>query len=173
MMIVHMEVAKSRALGSSRAESLYREHAPGAVGLAFLLTGDRHVAEDLTQDAFVRMFGRFRDLRDPNAFPLYLRRTIINLSKDHFRRSRGPHADISEVNVSEMAPYDRIDEGDRILTALQALPHRQRTAVVLRHCEGFSEAEAADLMNTSTGAINSLVSRAVGRLREILAGADP
>ena len=54
-----------------RLGELYAAHAPDAVRLAYLLTGDRHLAEDLVHEAFVRLFGRFRDLRNPDAFGAY------------------------------------------------------------------------------------------------------
>src|SRR5262245_23313814 len=67
-------------------EGLYRTHAADAYRLAYLLTGDRALAEDLTQDAFVKVLGRFRNIRNPDAFWWYLRRTIVNLSRSQFRR---------------------------------------------------------------------------------------
>src|SRR5436309_9168598 len=71
-----------------RLGELYRRHAPDGVRLAYLLTGNRATAEDVVQEAFVRLYGRFRDLRDPGAFQWYLRRTIVNLVRSHFRRLR-------------------------------------------------------------------------------------
>jgi len=70
----------------SRLADAYVRSAPGGIRLAYLLTGDRAAAEDLVQEAFVRFVGRLRFLRDPDAFEPYLRRTIVNLSKNHFRR---------------------------------------------------------------------------------------
>src|SRR5256714_7912858 len=82
------EEREEHAAPAGRLDDLYRRHAPDAARLAYLLTGDRALAEDLMQDAFVRMFGRFRDLRNPDAFGAYLRRTIVNLSRSHFRRAK-------------------------------------------------------------------------------------
>src|SRR6266566_9470783 len=70
----------------SRLGTLYGRHAPGAVRLAYLLTGDPALAEDLVQDAFVKLAGRLAHLRDPEAFDAYLRRTVVNLANSHFRR---------------------------------------------------------------------------------------
>jgi sigma-70-like protein len=70
----------------TRLADAYVRSAPGGIRLAYLLTGDRAIAEDLVQEAFVRFVGRLRFLRDPDAFEPYLRRTIVNLSKNHFRR---------------------------------------------------------------------------------------
>lgn len=65
---------------------LYQRHAADADQLVYLLTEEKHLAEDLAQDAFVRVFGRFQELRKPEAFAFYLWRTIVNLSRDHFYR---------------------------------------------------------------------------------------
>ena len=67
--------------GEGGLEGLYRAHAPEALRLAYLLTGERPLAEDLVQDAFVKVLGRFHDLRNRDAFWWYLRRTIVNLAR--------------------------------------------------------------------------------------------
>ena len=72
--------------GASRLAEVYVRSAPAGFRLAYLLTGDRALAEDLVQEAFLRFVGRLHHLRDPEAFDAYLRRTIVNLSKDTFRR---------------------------------------------------------------------------------------
>ena len=87
-MIGAVEVAERGRTEGGRLAELYRRHAPDAVRLAYLLTGDRVLAEDLVQDAFVKLAGRFRDLRDPDAFAAYLRRTVVNLTNSHWRRTR-------------------------------------------------------------------------------------
>ena len=71
---------------ASRLAEVYVRSAPAGFRLAYLLTGDRTLAEDLVQEAFLRFVGRLHHLRDPEAFDAYLRRTIVNLSKDVFRR---------------------------------------------------------------------------------------
>src|SRR5919198_5236446 len=73
---------------TGRLGDLYLRHADEAVRLAYLLTGDRHLAEDLVQDTFVRLAGRLVHLRDPGAFHAYLRRTVVNLTNSHYRRKR-------------------------------------------------------------------------------------
>src|SRR6266516_2559329 len=71
---------------ASRLAEVYVRSAPAGFRLAYLLTGDRALAEDLVQEAFLRFVGRLHHLRGPEAFDAYLRRTIVNLSKDVFRR---------------------------------------------------------------------------------------
>src|SRR5918997_4729590 len=80
------EIRLERGLGP--LARLYEEHAARAFRLAYLLTGDRDLAEDLVQDAFVKLIGRFADLRNPESFETYLRRTIVTLSYGVFRRRR-------------------------------------------------------------------------------------
>jgi DNA-directed RNA polymerase specialized sigma24 family protein len=69
-----------------RIEELYATHAQGAVRLAYLLVGDLETAQDVAQEAFVRAFGRFANLRKPDSFPTYLTSTIVNLTRKHFKR---------------------------------------------------------------------------------------
>jgi RNA polymerase sigma-70 factor (sigma-E family) len=162
-------------LSRGRAADLYQQHAAKAVHLAYLLTGNRHLAEDLAQDAFVRLFGRFQDLRNPEAFGFYLSRTVMNLSRDHFRRLQRERALSRRRRRADDQDQDqlsRVDAQDELLHALQTLPPRQRAAVVLRHCEGLSEHEAAEVLETSAGAVNSLVSRGLAALRERMRGDD-
>src|SRR6185436_9223333 len=66
---------------SSRLEDLYVQHAPAALRFAYFLSGDPELARDLVQDAFVRVAGRFRYLRQPDEFDPYLRRTIVNSTR--------------------------------------------------------------------------------------------
>ncbi len=71
--------------------------------LAYLLTGDRELAQDLAQDAFVKVLGRFHDLRNRDAFWWYLRRTVVNLANSHFRRRRVERAWLERQRPEEPA----------------------------------------------------------------------
>src|SRR5438045_7060440 len=82
------DVRRLEETETGRLGELYLRHADSAVRLAYLLTGDHALAEDLVQDAFVRLAGRLVHLRDPGAFEAYLRRTVVNLSHSHFRRRK-------------------------------------------------------------------------------------
>ena len=150
---------------------LYVEHAPDAIRLAFLLTGDRALAEDLVQDAFARLIGRLRHLRDPSAFGAYLRRTIVNLATSHFRHRRVERAYLERVAAGppvEANPNEDLDEA--MHTALLQLPQRQRAAIVLRFYEDLSDVQTAAVLNCSPGTVRSLVSRAMTTLRQTLEG---
>ena len=86
-----------------RLEEMYVRFAPGGIRLAYLMTGDRAIAEDLVQEAFIRFVGRLHPLRDPGAFDAYLRRTVINLSKNYFRRRALERSDL-ERQASQPRP---------------------------------------------------------------------
>lgn len=149
--------------GSQRFEDLYRAHGGEAARLAYLLTGDRAQAEDLAQEAFVRLLGRFGDLRKPEAFRTYLLRTVSNLAKNHFRR-RGLERERLLPSVSSVSIEPLILD-EPLWVGLSQLPHRQRTALVLRYCHDLSEEQAAEVMHTSTKAVKSLVGRGLAALR--------
>ena len=137
--------------------------------LAYLLTGDRNLAEDLVQDAFVKVLGRFRDIRNRDAFWWYLRRTIVNLSTSYFRRRRVERSWLERQNPSEAAPLPHdLGERERLRDALMSLRPEQRAAVVLRFYEDLSLADTAEALGMPIGTVKSTVSRGLERLRERL-----
>jgi RNA polymerase sigma-70 factor (sigma-E family) len=167
-------VRRERALTKSeggRLGDLYEAHAGDAVRLAYLLTGDRALAEDLVHEAFVRLFGRFRDLRNPDAFAAYLRTAVVNLSRSHFRRRR---VERTYLEGQGRRPEPAGDPGERqeMWEALQRLRPRQRAAIVLRYYEDLSEAQTADVLGCAVGTVKSLVSRGIDRLRTELRGSE-
>jgi RNA polymerase sigma-70 factor (sigma-E family) len=146
---------------------LYERHAGAAVGLAYLLTGDRSLAEDLVQEAFVRVAGRFRHLRDSGAFESYLRRTVVNLFTSQLRRRRLERAYLKREATKPAASHEDPDVAsrDELWRAVQQLPERQRAAVVLRYYEDLSEREVATTMRCSNAAAKSLIQRGMQTLR--------
>lgn len=145
---------------------LYLRHAPQALRLAYLLTGDARLAEDLVQDAFVRLAGRMLHLRSPDGFHAYLRTTVVNLVRSH-RRRKSVEAKYLEGRTGPSTeeaqdPSDRVD----LRSALMALPIRQRTAIVLRFYEDLSDSQTAEVMKCRQAAVKSLVARAMVTLRD-------
>lgn len=165
-----LEVPVSRRSRAWMAE-LYSAHAPGAFRRAYLLTGDRDAAADIVQDAFVRMFARFRDLREPTAFEAYLRRTVINLANDRFRKLRSERArDAREGSLrrNHVTGIPDVEARDLIGQALRTLPYRQQAAIVLRYYEDLSEHETAEVLGCSVRAVKALVTRGMSTLRDRL-----
>lgn len=149
-------------VATSRLASLYYAHAGGARRLAYLLTGDPDLAEDLTQEAFIKLVGRFGDLRDPEAFGAYLRKTVVNLTRGHFRRLRVERRSRTRPAADRLPDVEQPDE---VWEMLQRLPPRQKAAVVLRYYEDLSEQQTADALGCSVGAVKSLTNRAMESLR--------
>ncbi len=139
------------------------------VGTAFLVTGDRGLAEDCVQEALSRVHGRWRRLREGGGVDAYVRRCVVNAALSWRRRRRLQEVplDVGRHEVAAdgtpCAPLDR-----DLLAALRSLPPRMRAVVVLRHLEDCSEAETARLLGCSTGTVKSAASRGLGRLRAAL-----
>jgi len=170
-------VHQGSASDSGRLGELYARHADAAIRLAYLLTGDCGLAEDLVQDAFVRLAGRLVHLRDPGAFEAYLRTTVINLSRSHFRRKKVERAYlVGAKTTAARNGHARLDssleERDELWRALDRLTSRQRVALVLRFYEDLSERDIADLMRCRPGTVKSLISRGLEALRSEIRGED-
>lgn len=152
---------------------LYRREAPAARRLAYFLTGDRELAEDLVQEAFVRVAGRFAHLRTPDRFDAYLRRTVVNLFTSQLRRTRLERAWLANQSGREPStPPEDPSARDEVWRALLSLPERQRAALVLRFYEDLTEQDAAAVMGCSVGALNQLVARGMAALRTKIRGDD-
>jgi RNA polymerase sigma-70 factor (sigma-E family) len=151
-------------------EDLYVRHLPEATRLASLLTRDAASAEDLAQEAFIKVAGRFRDLRSPDAFDAYLRRTVVNLCMSYHRRKKvaRAYAEREQARASGRVPASElpdVETTDEVRTALADLPPRQRAAIVLRFYADLTEAQIADSLGCSVGAARALVFRAMETLR--------
>ncbi|HEX2296078.1 MAG TPA: sigma-70 family RNA polymerase sigma factor [Actinomycetota bacterium] len=162
---------ESRGLAAA-VDALYRDHGRSAFRLAYLLTGDRAAAEDLVQDAFVRVLARLRHVREPERLRPYLNQTIVNLAKNEHRRLGRLRTFVSAgraaAPVSTALPD--VEVRDEVHAQLLRLPVRQRAALVLRYCEDQSESDVADALGTSAKAVRSLVGRGLETIRSMNGG---
>jgi RNA polymerase sigma-70 factor (sigma-E family) len=149
---------------------LYQHHHGEAVRLAWALCRDASLAEELAQEAFVRLYVRRRALRDPAAAPAYLRRTVVNLVYDHGRRSAREGG--SRADRAANPAGDR-EGGLDLLDALAALPERRRACVVLRYYLDLTETETAAALGISVGTVKSQTHKALAQLRRHLADELP
>lgn len=151
-----------------RLGEMYLRFAPGGIRLAYLMTGDRAVAEDLVQEAFIRFVGRLHSLRDPGAFDAYLRRTVINLSKNFFRRRALERSYLErEASQRRLVQEERdVSEYETMRLALLGLPTRQRAAIVLRYYEDMPESQIADVLSCRPSTVRSLIARGLETLRK-------
>jgi RNA polymerase sigma factor (sigma-70 family) len=143
-------------------ESLYRDRFEASVRLAHLLVGDRAVAEELVQDAFVRLLPRVTELDDPAA---YLRTTVVNLCRDAGRRAARGRA-LRRDRPSAVDPPALPATSTAVWTALQALPERQRIAVCLRFYDDLPDEDIARALDVKEATVRSLVHRGLATLKE-------
>ena len=148
-------------------DRLYRVHARAALRFALMLTGERELAEDLVQEAFVRVAAKLDSLRDPDAFGAYLTRAVANLAKSHFRHQQvvARHERTLDIRLVAGDPADAIAD-DALMRALRRLPMRQRAVIVLRYYNDASNEEIADVLGMPVGTVKSLLSRGLAKLRE-------
>jgi RNA polymerase sigma-70 factor (ECF subfamily) len=144
------------------------------LSLAERMLGDAAEAEDVAQETFVRVWRNAANWRPGAAkFDTWLHRVTLNLCYDRLRRrSERPVAEPPETPDTGPAP-DRglhaADVGRRVSAAMQALPPRQREAIVLCHYQELGNIEAASLMGVSVEALESLLSRGRRALKVALA----
>lgn len=160
--------AASALQGDERLASLYEQFMPGALRLSVFLTRDSLEGEELAQDAFVSVVGRFHDRGGPDNFEAYLTRTVINLAARRGRRvSR-------EVDLRSTTPVSLIDmenssaDRDLLWRGIRQLPPRQRAVLYLRYHEDLPEREVAQMLDCSLSAVKSLTLRATRRLETML-----
>jgi RNA polymerase sigma factor (sigma-70 family) len=158
-----------------RLGELYATHAPRAFRVAYLLTGDKDASADIVQDAFVRLLGRFADLRNRDAFGAYLRRIVVSLTIDRMRKLRAERA--GNERERAMAPRESgslpdMESRDAIGRALRGLPPRQQAALVLRFYEDLTEHQIADALRCSVPAAKGLISRGLRSLEDRLGGEE-
>lgn len=160
---------------------LYQRSFADMVRLARVLVDSPETAEDLVQDAFVRLHRHWAGVRDPRS---YLHRSVVNACRSHHRRawrerSRVPRADgpwgiidsggRGGVDVVDgAAEQGRADDADVLGAALATLPYRQRAALVLRYYADLPDAEIAIALGCRPGTVASLVHRGLERLREVV-----
>jgi RNA polymerase sigma-70 factor (sigma-E family) len=128
-----------------------------------LAAGDRHLAEDLTQTALVRLYlawGRARGTR----IEAYARRVLVNCFLDH-RRRPWVSRERSVETLPDNPALDAVSLDGELVDALRELPPRMRAAVVLRHVEDRSVEEVADALGCSTGTVKSQTARGLDKLR--------
>ncbi len=156
------------------ARVLTQRLTPRVLGYAARMLGDRAEAEDVAQEAMLRLWRQAAEWRQGEAkVTTWLFRVVTNLCTDRLRRKRGQALDSvpepeydapgAEAGLQEQARAAALD------LALMDLPERQRQAVILRHLEGFSNPEIAELMDIGVEAVESLTARGKRALAAILA----
>jgi len=170
-------VAEARAGDQAAFDALARKHFARVHALLFRLVGNHEDAEDLTQECFVKAHRSLAWYRSDCSFWTWLYRIAVHLSRDHYRKRsrRGPMTSLSEM---QSAPPSRGEspredvvhlEFQTVLRdALDALPHRLRTALVLRTLEGLEYEAIADVLGIQPGTARVHVMKARKQLARLL-----
>ncbi len=141
--------------------------------LARLFTDDRNAAEDLVQEAFIRLHRSAHRIHDPEKAAPYLRSILLNLARDHNRRGLMSlrHSEALTPASSPEAPEDRVvlnEEQAAVIDALEDLPRRQRECLVLRFYFDLSEQEIGATLDISPNSVKTHCRRGMQSLRNNL-----
>ena len=154
-------------------QALFRVEGANLVRLARLFTDDRNAAEDLVQEAFVRLHRSAHRLRDDTKAAPYLRSIVLNLARDHNRRGlmrlrhrEPPPAELPGFEDAVVAGADRA----AVLDAVRDLPARQRDCLVLRFWLDLSGPEIATTLRISPNSVKTHTRRGLAALRSALGG---
>lgn len=167
--------APDRARADELARRVYAAHRLPLVRLAVLLVDETAAAEDVVQDAFAAFVARAPRVRDEQAALAYLRTSVVNGARSALRRRRTARGYTPPHQVAPDGPDDLAvlgEEHREVLAALATLPQRRREVVVLRYWSGLSEAEIAEALGISRGAVKSTASRALAQLEVALGAAQ-
>jgi RNA polymerase sigma-70 factor (sigma-E family) len=169
-----VEEASAAAWDPDRAITvLYSAHYRPLVRMAGLLLGDFSQAEEVVQDAYVGLHRNWRRLRDPERAAAYLRQSTVNGARSAARRGAVARryaptlqAESTAATVPDMA--SQVADRAVVMAALATLPERQREVLVLRYYGDLSEADIADALGVSRGAVKTHASRGMAALRPTL-----
>jgi RNA polymerase sigma-70 factor (sigma-E family) len=174
-----MVVSVSREAGPDRSrgepptrdefELFVLSRGPSLLRSACLLTGDRHLAEDLVQSALAQCHRSWRRLRDPGNAEAYTRRVMYHLQVSWWRRRR-----VAESLTAQPPDHPRDDSAGTseawltLRPALMKLAPRQRAVLVLRYFEDRTEAQTAEMLGVTVGTVKSQTAKGLARLRELM-----
>ena len=151
--------------------AVYHGQYPSLVRLAAMLLNDPHAAEDVVQDAYVRVAARHHRLRDSQKMLAYLRQTVVNLARNSLRRRllarRYAAVELAHLPSAEedaIAGFQRV----AVIRGLRALSHRHREVLVLRYYLNCSVEETAGLLGLGVGSVKAYASRGLQQLKTLV-----
>lgn len=149
-------------------EAFYKRQYPRAVGLAYALTGKRHLAEEIAQDAFIAGYRRWQRISQYDKPDSWLRRVIVNRSTSVMRRG------VTEIKAIPRlrARMDHVGEiepdASEVWEGVRALPRRQAQSITLFYLEDLSLEQIADVLECSPGTVKTHLRRGRERLGRTL-----
>lgn len=164
--------------GDRRAgRQLYDRHAPRVYRLVYRLVGDEELAREFTQDTFVKAFSRLGGFRRECALSTWLHAIAVSMVRSGMRRVvrwRTREAELVEAAAVPTASRNgEVDLRDRLSQALEELPEKFRTVVVLHDVEGYTHQEIAVMTGVPEGTCKTRLANGRARLRESLAAFAP
>ena len=171
---IEQKIIRKAATGDRMAfRELVLEHSHAMFRLAWRLTCDESTAEDIVQEAFIKAWRKIGDFRMESSFKSWLHRITVNTAMDHLRkqarRKQFETAEPEFESVQERTKLPTIDTQLDIRTQTEAammnLSETERSALLLKHFEGHSIKEIAQIMEMTTGACKQTIFRAVKKMR--------
>lgn len=159
----------------SFVEKLYHQEAVSLVRLARLFTDDRTGAEDIVQEAFIRLYHAADRIQDTQNSAAYLRSIVLNLARDHNRRGLLSlrHQDSMIDRRTPETPEDRVVRSEsqtEVIDALNHLSSRQRDCLVLRFYMDLTEKQIASTLAISPNSVKTHCQRGMAILAAVLGG---
>jgi RNA polymerase sigma-70 factor (ECF subfamily) len=149
-------------------QELVRRHQSRVRNLMHRLSSQEHLAEDLAQQVFVKLWQKLATIREIKAFNGWLRKIAVTTWLQHVRK-HDPLADSDEISGNELPETDTPGLGLDLQAALEQLPARQRLCVVLSYQEGMSHGEIAETTKMPLGSVKSNIKRGGDQLKQLLA----
>lgn len=150
--------------------AFYTERGDLLRNTAYLLCGDWHLAEDLTQTTFTKLYRSWQRIERHDTMDQYARKTLLRAFLDERRRPwrREYATEPGSAELDSTASEDHYDEPSVLHTALMRLPKRRRAVLVLRFWADMSVEQVADALECSVGTVKSQTARGLAQLRDLL-----
>lgn len=163
------QITRAAAGDPAAVRALVNRYSPGVLGLATRMLADRAEAEDVTQETFLSAWKALPGWEPRAKFSTWLHRVALNLCYDRLRKRRESlPGELPDQADTGLAPHEALDQAQRVNAiegAIGALPERQSAALTLCALHGHSQAEAAEILEISVEALESLLARARRTLR--------
>lgn len=166
-------IARAQQGEEAAERALYDAHVDRVYRLAYRMSGNAELAQDFTQDAFIRAFGRLSEFRGDAAFSTWLHRiavTVVLNGLRRVRRWRDRETGLEAVETIGAVPVAaEPDLKERLTRAIDALPEHYRVVFVMHDVEGYTHEEIGETLDIPSGTSKARLSRARGSLRATLA----
>jgi RNA polymerase sigma-70 factor (sigma-E family) len=165
--VVPLPATTARADVDAFVVAMYEEHGQGLVRMVRLFVDDRNAAEDLVQEAFIRLARSAHKIKDDRKAGAYLRSIVLNLARDHNRRGLVSLRHRLPLDDREASTEDIVvlsEEHQQVVDSLRTLPHRQRTCLILRYFDELSIDDIADALGISRNSVKTHLTRGMRAL---------